>query len=157
MAEATKVVSLRLPVRVYDELAARAGHLSVGEYATQVLGEHVGGEPSAFREFKNALVEWVLEAYPNRDYDRHVIFEAFQFAKSDPRLRALHAEAIAGEDGRPSRERRHLLHRQTGQAIKRALGAKVAGRSAPVDPEIAFIESYTFLIPGDGSDSDGAE
>jgi hypothetical protein len=148
----TQVFSVRLPAEVAEVLADKAAPRSVGEYLAELARKAAGAAPKgadrAFGAVKAAAVEWVHERYTPRRFPRDVIRLAFAHIAQTPKLRKLHDEGIRDEDGQPDRQRKARLHRQIGQAIRRALSARVDGRSPPLDPEEALIESFTYLVPG---------
>lgn len=146
-----QVLSVRLPVEVLEVLTEKAAPRAVSEYAAELLAKAAGaalsGPAKAHRDFKNQVLQWVGENFDSKRFPRDAIHKAFIHAASNARLRRLHDTAICGEDGQPDRYRKATLHRQTGQGIRRVLGAEVDGRSAPLDGS-AFIESFTYLVPG---------
>jgi hypothetical protein len=69
----------------------------------------------------------------------------FRHIRDAAGLRKLYDEAVNDDTGAPDRHRPWSVHRRMGRIVKRRLGAKVVGRSLPLDPSVELIESHALL------------
>lgn len=144
----TRTIRLRAAlVRAADQDANELG-LSFNDIVDRALAAHLQMPHHPAFDLLQAIRGLLLEKYPDRlRYPQTVTLEVFRDIRARKDLWSLYEAATTDEEGRPSEPLRDALHRRIGRAVKAILGAKVVGRSLPLDPEKELIRSHALLQP----------
>ena len=140
----------RLPEAVASAADLRAADLGITftdvvEMALRSFLE-LDGNPSF------ELLEWVRDdlvgRYPDHQgFPRDVTLEVFREIRGSTEAWKLYVAATHDEAGDLIAAARDSLHRRIGRATKLVLGARVVGRSLPLDPTTELITSHALLEP----------
>lgn len=147
--------TIRLPASTVElaEQRAEAEGLTFNDIVDLAVARHLGVPANPAFEVLEAVREFLQAEYPSRRaFPQDVTLRVFRHIQADESLRALYVAATAGADGETDEALRDALHRRIGKRVKAVLGAKVTGRSLPLDPAIELIRSHALLAPGDGAE-----
>lgn len=140
--------TVRLPAEVVEaaEHWGDALGLSFTDVVEMALRDKLPdlGDSPAFT-LLTAVRDW-LETFDKQDFPQDVTLRVFQHIQDDPQLWQLYLRAT---DDRSDSAKVGSVHRRIGKAVKLVLGAKVVGRSLPLDPDEHVIQSHALLVPGD--------
>jgi hypothetical protein len=141
--------TFRLPDDVVAAAEERAAEL--GLTLTDLLADVLAKEFKMPRQPSTALSaevsSLIASTFDPKHFPMDVTLEVFHRIRDDADLRRLYDQAISDDAGQPDRHRRWSVHRRIGRIVKRRLGAKVIGRSLPLDPSVDLIESHALLQP----------
>lgn len=148
MSTASK--TFRLPEDLVAAAEERAA--DIGITLTDLLADALAKELNMPRQPTTALSAevsaMIMTTYDRRNFPMDVTLDVFRHIRDDAGLRKLYDDALDDGTGSPDRHRRWSVHRRIGRIVKRRLGAKVVGRSLPLDPAVELIESHALLAPG---------
>ncbi len=143
MSTATKTI--RLPSEVVTAAVHRAEELGLTftHIVEVALREHLGLDDDPAYKLVLDIRDYLRESYTD-DFPQDVTLRVFHRIQSNEEWAALYLRALEGDD----RDRLlAALHRRIGKAVRLILGAKVIGRSLPLDPVENLIKSHALLAP----------
>jgi hypothetical protein len=146
------VMTVRLPREVVDAAEAKAGELGVtlGDLIDAGLRRELGMKPNPKLQFLLDVAERLRADVPNRkSFRSDVTLQVFHAIRDDASLRSSYDQLISGPDGTINDRAKEDIHRKVGKLVPRVLGAKVMGRSLPLDPAVHLIKTHALLAPGD--------
>lgn len=146
--------TIRLPSALVDATEARADEigLTFSDVVEDALTAHLGLPRNASFEVLEDVRAFLLDRYPQRTgFPRDVTLEVFLHLRDEPDARRRYRSALSGGTGGSDESLRASLHRRVGKAVKQVLGARVVGRSLPLDPDEVLIQSHALLEPGGSS------
>ena len=140
--------SLRLPSAVVDgieQIAAETG-LTFSDVVEVALRKELNMPVNALHELILEASAWLRSRYPTgTQFPQDVTLRTVHQIRDEPVLRALYDGAVSNGSGSVDPDARHVVHRQVGRMVKRVLGARVVGRSNPLDPSVHLISSHALL------------
>lgn len=149
MNTVTKTVRLPDPLAEAAEAAALQLGLTFNDIVEVALSSHLQMPANKGHAVLMAVRDHLVETYPiQRGFPQDVTLEVFRHIQSDKHLWSLYQAAV-GQDDEAARD---SLHRKIGKAVKAVLGAKVVGRSLPLDPAVELIRSHALLVQGNDGD-----
>lgn len=147
MSKTTKTV--RLPDALLAAAEARAADLGVT--FTDVLADALAKELSMTRDpsivLLTQLSAFITQTFDPRSFPPDATLITVRHVRDDVGLRGPYEQAIRDAGGAVDQNQKGSIHRRIGRLVKRLLGAKVIGRSAPLDPSVELIESHALLAP----------
>lgn len=150
MTTVTKTVRLPEPLAEAAEAAALQLGLTFNDIVEVALSIHLKMPANKGHAVLIAVRDHLVAAYPNqRGFPQDVTLDVFRRIQSDKHLWSLYQAAVGPND----EAARDSLHRKIGKAVKAVLGAKVDGRSLPLDPAVELIRSHALLSPGHTGDT----
>jgi acetylornithine deacetylase/succinyl-diaminopimelate desuccinylase-like protein len=144
--------TIRLPVGLVRLAEARAAELGLAfnDIVEKAMTTHFDLPHNPSFDVLEAVRDHLQSQYPDRrGFPQDVTLEVFHHIQADEHLRSLYDAATTDEDGQAVDSLRGSLHRRIGRSVKAVLGAKVVGRSLPLDPEKDLISSHALLEPQD--------
>ena len=153
MAETTSKL-IRLPQELCtlaEEEARRAGltFTNLVQHALcVVLRQNHADKMIPFIHFSRDLADWLHSTYTEAAFPQDVTKKVFEHIQAEPALLARY-RALIQTDGEVDRHFRADVHRQIGKMVKRALNAKVIGRSPSMNRDQHLVESYSLLEPAE--------
>ncbi len=144
------VRSVRLPPEVMAAAEVKASELGLtfNDVVEVALRRMLDMKTDAKTELMIEIAQRLRDRFPRRTgFPNHVTRDVFHDIRDDEDLKKLYDEAIRGEDGTVDENKKGTVHKQVGHLVRRVLGAKVVGRSLPLDPEVDLIGSHALLEP----------
>ena len=150
MADRTK--TMRLPEGVLDAGTRKADSLGLTftEYVILLICRDTGLDLDAKAALMAAAYTYVTATVDARNFPLDVTRLIFRHIRDDGELRALYDAATRDAAGKLDTERKWVVNRQMGKAIRVWLGAEKKGRNdGPLDDD-ELIDSHALLAPSDG-------
>jgi hypothetical protein len=138
----TSIKSLRIPNALYEEIQSEAKSIgfTTNNYIISILNSrHIGGDAIGAKFYKK-ISKWILNNYSKDNFPPDITLKVFHHIKNDSETYNNYKEIVS-----KSKDAKISLHRKIGIMVKDILGAKVTGRSVPLDPEENLIKTYSFL------------
>ncbi len=149
MTTVTKTVRLPQALVEAAEAAALELGLTFNDMVEEALASHMQMPANKGHAVLMAVRDHLVQTYPNqRGFPQDVTLDVFRRIQSDKHLWSLYQAAVGPND----EAARDSLHRKIGKAVKAVLGARVVGRSLPLDPAVELIRSHALLAPSNDGD-----
>jgi hypothetical protein len=143
-------ISFRASPRIAGALEKKARELGVS--ATDVILDALcvcfGIPRLAKVQLLTGVAALVDSHFDPRTFPEDVIKAVFDLLRRDPTLWPLYRSLVYRPDGSTDETEKGVVHRAIGRLVRERLGAKVKGRSAPLDPSQHLIKSHALLVPG---------
>jgi hypothetical protein len=147
--ERSSVRTVRIPLHIAGAVERRAAECSVtfNDIVVRALQRFLRLPRHPRTELMERLSAWVARSFDPADFGEDVTLQVVRHLRANLPLRLLYQEAVSDARGRRDGRAKAGLHRRIGKMVKNVLGAVVAGRSGPLDPEVELIGSYSLLRP----------
>ena len=156
MAKAQLITkTVRLSSTIVDPAEVKADQLGLNfnDIVEIAMAAYLGLAKNRSFALLEAVRDYLLKTYPDRKgFPQDVTLTVFKHIRANKKMWRIYKEATTDEDGNFDESARDSLHRRIGKAVKTVLGAKVVGRSLPLDPAKELIRSHALLEPGEGQD-----
>ncbi len=144
--------TVRVARDVLEAAQAKADELGVtlNDIIDAGLRKELGMKPNPKLQFLSDVAERLRADFPSKKaFPNDVTLRVFHAIRDDPGLRSSYEQLIGARGGGINEQAKEDIHRQIGKLVPRVLGAKVMGRSLPLDPAVHLIKTHALLAPGD--------